>query len=96
MDMDYKIIYRPRDGLRLASGSDRQIAAGLQTASGIPESIFNHQVIIQVQAILNLVVASTPNEDCAEALHHVTMLQLGAVMYNVLSYFKHFLEPSRE
>lgn len=89
-ESDYKIIYRPRDGLRLASWSDRQIAAGLQAASGIPEGIFNHQVIIQVQAIQNLVVASTPNEDCAEALHHVTTLQLGAVTYKVLSYFKHF------
>ncbi|KAH9364335.1 hypothetical protein HPB48_009403 [Haemaphysalis longicornis] len=91
-ESDFKIFYQPRDGLRPASWSDRQIAYGLQAASRIPEGIFNHQVIIQVQAIQNLVVASTPNEDCAEALHHVTTLQLGAVTYKVLSYLKHFPE----
>lgn len=61
-ESDYKIVYRPRDGLRLAAWSDRQITAGIQTASGIPEGNFNQQIVIQVQAVQNLIVASTPND----------------------------------
>lgn len=89
-EMDYKVIFRPRDGLRLASWSDRQITAGIQAASAIPEGAFNQQVVIQVQAVQNLIVASTPNAECADALSDVTSIQLGAVTYTVLPYVKHF------
>ncbi|KAH9378803.1 hypothetical protein HPB48_008111 [Haemaphysalis longicornis] len=83
-EMDYKVIFRPRDGLRLASWSDRQ------AASAIPEGAFNQQVVIKVQAVQNLIVASTPNAECADALSDVTSIRLGAVTYTVLPYVKHF------
>lgn len=89
-ESDYKIVYRPRDGLRLAAWSDRQITAGIQTASRIPEGSFNQQIVIQVQAVQNLIVASTPNDEYAEILSEVTSLQLGAATYNILPYIKPF------
>lgn len=89
-ESDYKIIYRPRDGLRLAAWSDRQITAGIQTASRIPEGSFNQQIVIQVQAVQNLIVASTPNDEYAEILSEVTSLQLGAATYHILTYIKPF------
>ncbi|KAH9367642.1 hypothetical protein HPB48_013646 [Haemaphysalis longicornis] len=87
---DFKVIYRPRDGLRLASWSDRQITAGVQLASKIPGRAFNQQVTVQVQAIQNLIVTSTPNEECAAALWKVTSIILGAATYNLQPYLKHF------
>lgn len=89
-ESDFKVIYRPRDGLRLASWSDRQITAGVQLASKIPERAFNQQVTVQVQAIQNLIVTSTPNEECAAALCKVTSILLGAATYNLQPYLKHF------
>ncbi|KAH9374965.1 hypothetical protein HPB48_022619 [Haemaphysalis longicornis] len=89
-ESDFKVIYRPRDVLRLASWSDRQITAGVQLASKIPERAFNQQVTVQVQAIQNLIVTSTPNEKCAAVLCKVTSIILGAATYNLQPYLKHF------
>ncbi|KAH9384820.1 hypothetical protein HPB48_026838 [Haemaphysalis longicornis] len=89
-EIDYKILFRPRDGLRLASWSDRHITAGIQAASAIPEGAFNQQVVIQVQAVQNLIVASTPNAESVDALSDMTSIQLGVVNYTVLPDVKHF------
>ncbi|KAH9384125.1 hypothetical protein HPB48_026112 [Haemaphysalis longicornis] len=65
-------------------------APGIKTASRIPEGSFNQQIVIQVQAVQNLIVVSTPNDEYAEILCEVTSLQLGAATYNILPYIKPF------
>ncbi|KAH9375557.1 hypothetical protein HPB48_008124 [Haemaphysalis longicornis] len=87
-DKDYKVIYRPRTGLRVAAYNGRQMTQSIQQASKIPEHVFNAYVTIQPQALQNLIVASTPDENCAMALSEVNTLQLGAAAYEVLPYLK--------
>ncbi|KAH9365724.1 hypothetical protein HPB48_009615 [Haemaphysalis longicornis] len=62
-DTDYKVVFRPRTGLRAAAWTDSQIAHSLQQATNIPQQIFYAQVTAQIQAPQNLIVASTPEED---------------------------------
>ncbi|KAH9360635.1 hypothetical protein HPB48_007544 [Haemaphysalis longicornis] len=87
-DKDYKVIYRPRTGLRVAAYNGRQITQSIQQASKIPEHVFNAYVTIQPQALQNLIVATTPDENCAMALSEVNTLQLGAAACEVLPYLK--------
>ncbi|KAG0444843.1 hypothetical protein HPB47_013321 [Ixodes persulcatus] len=87
-DTDYKIIYRPRAGLRVAAWNDRQMTQSIQQASKIPDHVFNTYVTIQPLALQNLIVASTPNENCATALTEITTLQLGTTTQEVLPYLK--------
>ncbi|KAH9373304.1 hypothetical protein HPB48_018357 [Haemaphysalis longicornis] len=89
-ETDYKVVYRPRDGWRLATWSDRQLTHGLQQASNIPQNIFYQQVTLQVQATENLMVASTPTPACAAALSEVTSIQLGTATYALAPYLKPF------
>ncbi|KAH9367749.1 hypothetical protein HPB48_010328 [Haemaphysalis longicornis] len=87
-DADYKVIFRPRTGLRISAWTDRQIAQGLQLASGIPEEIFNVHVTVQSQPIQNLIIASTPDERCARALSSTMLVHLGATTYELQPYLK--------
>lgn len=89
-DADYKVIFRPRTGLRISAWTDRQIAQGLQLTSGIPEEVFNVHVTVQSQPIQNLIVASTPDERCARALSSTTLVHLGATTYELQPYLKPF------
>ncbi|KAG0430712.1 hypothetical protein HPB47_022450 [Ixodes persulcatus] len=87
-DTDYKIIYRPRAGLRVAAWNDRQMTQSIEQASKIPYHVFNAYVTIQPQASQNLIVASTPDENCATALSEITALQLGTTTHEVVPYLK--------
>lgn len=87
-ESDYKIVFRPRSGLRISAWPDRQLTHSIQQASLIPERRFYAQVITQPQAQQNLITVSTPDEDCAEALRHITTLQLGTTTYEVTAYLK--------
>lgn len=94
-DSDYKIIYRPQAGFRVASWSDRQVSQGIQKASNIPEAAFYARVTIQTQAVQNLIIASTPDEAYALALNEITSIQLGATTQEVLPYLKPLPGTSR-
>lgn len=87
-DTDYKVVFRPRTGLRVAAWTDRQIAQSLQQASNIPQHIFYAHVTVQIQAPQNLIVASTPEENCALALSEISTVQLGSTTHEVLPYLK--------
>ncbi|KAM7290711.1 hypothetical protein ISCGN_027308 [Ixodes scapularis] len=87
-DSDYKVVFRPRTGLRVAAWNDRQLAQSLQRASKIPEYIFYARVTVQIQASQNLIVAGTPEENCALALSEISTIQLGAATHEVLPYLK--------
>lgn len=87
-ESDYKIVFRPRSGLRIAAWPDRQLMHSIQQASGIPERRFYAQVITQPQAQQNLVTVSTPDKGCVEALRRITTLQLGTTTFEVTAYLK--------
>ncbi|KAG0423515.1 hypothetical protein HPB47_000745 [Ixodes persulcatus] len=87
-DSDYKVVFRPRTGLRVAAWNDRQLTQSLQQASKIPEHIFYARVTVQIQASQNLIVAGTPEENCALALSEISTIQLGAATHEVLPYLK--------
>ncbi|KAH9362680.1 hypothetical protein HPB48_001223 [Haemaphysalis longicornis] len=87
-ESDHKIVFRPRSGFRIAAWLGRQLMRSIQQASGIPERRLYAQVITQPQAQQNLVTASTPDEDCVEALRRITTLQLGTTTFEVTAYLK--------
>ncbi|CAN7948549.1 unnamed protein product [Ixodes pacificus] len=85
---EYKVVFRPRAGMKVASWTDRAISLGLAMASVIPIKKFYAHVTIQTQWAQNLIVASTASEDFALKLHEVTKVQLGTVTYDLLPYLK--------
>lgn len=85
---EYKIVYRPRTGLKVSAWPDKCIAQGLAVASGLPIKDFYAHVIIQTQWSQNLIVASTADEDYAIKLSAITHLQLGAAQYELCPYLK--------
>lgn len=85
---DFKIVYRPQAGLRVASWSERQFAQAICQASKLPERTFFSSVIIQTQVTQNLIVASTPDETLALTLCEVTTIQLGATTQELTPYLK--------
>lgn len=85
---DYKIIIRPRSGLRVGAWTTNQITNSLQVASNIPAAQFYSQVTVQPQAQNNLIAVSTPNEAIVDALRFLTAIQLGSTAYEVTAYMK--------
>ncbi|KAH9379470.1 hypothetical protein HPB48_012272 [Haemaphysalis longicornis] len=73
---DYKIIIRPRDGLRVDARTSRQLATSIQQTSNIPMQVFCSEVITFSQPPQNLITLSTPNEACADALRKLTNIHL--------------------
>ncbi|KAG0422814.1 hypothetical protein HPB47_001395 [Ixodes persulcatus] len=62
---------------------DELSGPSIQKASRIPEGAFNQRVVIQVQAVQNFIVASTPYDTYADALSDVTSLQLEDATYEI-------------
>ncbi|KAM7282021.1 hypothetical protein ISCGN_002179 [Ixodes scapularis] len=87
-DAEYKVVFRPRTALRVAAYNDRQLTQSLQQASKIPEHISYAQVTVQIQASQNLIVAGTPEENCALALSEISTIQLRAATHEILPYLK--------
>ncbi|CAN8023209.1 unnamed protein product, partial [Ixodes persulcatus] len=85
---EYKVVFRPRAGMKVASCTDRAISQGLAMASEVPTKEFYAHVTIQTQWAQNLIVASPASEDFALKLQEVTKVQLGSVTYDLLPYLK--------
>lgn len=85
---DYKVIMRPRSGLRVSAWATDQLTHSIQLASNIPASRFYAEVIVQPQVQSNIIAASSPSEDIVEALRNITSLQLGTATYEVAAYMK--------
>lgn len=87
-ESDYKIVIRPRSGLRIGAWSDRQLTRSIPQSSRIPARRFYAHVLTQPQAQQNVIRVSTPNEDCVEALRHITTWQLETTTYEVTAHLK--------
>ncbi|XP_040078313.3 LOW QUALITY PROTEIN: uncharacterized protein LOC120850040, partial [Ixodes scapularis] len=85
---EYKVVYRPRTGLKLSSWSDKSLTQGIATAGGFPFKDFYSNVTIQTQWAQNLIIASTADEDYAMKLSMITQIQLGAALYELMPYLK--------
>ncbi|KAH7979079.1 hypothetical protein HPB49_008009 [Dermacentor silvarum] len=87
-DNDYKVVYRPRTGMKLSSWPDEKITEGLARASGSPFKEFCAKVTIQTQWKQNLIIASTADEDYALKLGSINGIELGAATYEMMPYIK--------
>ncbi|KAH7934364.1 hypothetical protein HPB49_025191 [Dermacentor silvarum] len=87
-DNDYKVVYRPRTGMKLSSWPDEKITEGLARASGSPFKEFCAKVTIQTQWKQNLIIASTADEDYALKLGSINGIELGAATYEMTPYIK--------
>ncbi|KAH7979661.1 hypothetical protein HPB49_010322 [Dermacentor silvarum] len=87
-DNDYKVVYRPRTGMKLSSWPDEKIAEGLARASGSHFKEFCAKVTIQTQWKQNLIIASTADEDYALKLGSINGIELGAATYEMTPYIK--------
>lgn len=85
---EYKVVYRPRTGLKLSTWSDKSLTQGIATAGGFPFKDFYSNVTIQTQWAQNLIIASTADEDYAMKLSMITQIQLGAALYELMPYLK--------
>ncbi|KAG0411186.1 hypothetical protein HPB47_011690 [Ixodes persulcatus] len=54
---EYKVVYRPRTGLKLSAWSDKSLTQGIATAGGFPFKDFYSNVTIQTQWAQNLIMA---------------------------------------
>ncbi|KAH7935480.1 hypothetical protein HPB52_008447 [Rhipicephalus sanguineus] len=84
----YKVIYRPRTGLKLSNWTDEKISEGIARASGYAFREFCANVITQTQWRQNLIITSTGDEDYALKLAEVTSIQLGTTTYEITPYIK--------
>ncbi|KAG0417938.1 hypothetical protein HPB47_005246 [Ixodes persulcatus] len=94
-DSNYKVVFRPQTGLRVAAWNERQLTHSLQQASEIPEHLLYARATVQIQASQTLIVAGTPEENCALTLREISTIQLGAATYEVLPYLKPLPEIRR-
>ncbi|CAN7949590.1 unnamed protein product, partial [Ixodes pacificus] len=85
---EYKVVYRPRTGLKLSTWSNKSLTQGIATAGGFPFKDFYSNVTIQTQWAQNLIIASTADEDYAMKLSMITQIQLGAALYELMPYLK--------
>ncbi|KAH7937320.1 hypothetical protein HPB49_010698 [Dermacentor silvarum] len=79
---DYKVVYRPRTGMKLSSWPDEKITEGLARASGSPFKEFCAKVTIQMQWKQNLIIASTADEYYALKLGSINGIELGGHIRN--------------
>lgn len=84
----YKIVYRPKAGVKLSSWKDGVIARGLTQACGVTPQELYAKVIIQTQWQQNIILASPEEEDCALKLAEITSIEIGRATYEVAPYLK--------
>ncbi|KAH7948899.1 hypothetical protein HPB49_002935 [Dermacentor silvarum] len=94
-DNDYKVVYRPRTGMKRSSWPDEKITEGLARASGSPFKEFCANVTIQTQWKQNLIIASSADEDYALKLGSINGIELGAATYEMTPYIKPLPETVR-
>ncbi|KAL1454717.1 hypothetical protein MTO96_043696 [Rhipicephalus appendiculatus] len=68
----YKVVYRPKTGMKLSNWADEKISEGIARACGYAFRDFCANVITQTQWRQNLIITSTGDEDYALKLAEVT------------------------
>lgn len=84
----YKVIYRPKPGMKLSTFREEEISASLAQACRMNFSEFCKKVITQTQWHQNLIVTSTDSEDLTIALSEITQLTIRNQTHEVTPYIK--------
>ncbi|KAL1466509.1 hypothetical protein MTO96_042683 [Rhipicephalus appendiculatus] len=79
----YKVVYRPRTGMKLSKWADEKISEGIARACEYAFRDFCANVITQTQWRQNLIITSTGDEDYALKLAEVTSIHLGKAKYEL-------------
>lgn len=87
-DDQYKVIYRPKPGMKLSTFREEEITASLAQACRMNVPDFCKKVITQTQWHQNLIVTSTDSEDLTIALSEITQLTIGNQTHEVTPYIK--------
>lgn len=82
---DYKIVFRPRDGLDFSKWQSHRVARAVSQAAHITATE-SDALTLRIRNEQNLAVASTPKEELAERIRRITTLQLGGKEYQVYAY----------
>ncbi|KAH9369947.1 hypothetical protein HPB48_001824 [Haemaphysalis longicornis] len=87
-ETDYKIVYRPQNGLHLAKWKDSDAAIAMSQAMNMPLRGFVNRITVRVQWTQNLLVISTAHEELINQLTAIRQLQVGPKVHNFTSYLK--------
>nr|XP_054924331.1 uncharacterized protein LOC126527440 [Dermacentor andersoni] len=82
---DYKIVFRPRDGLNLGAWPHTSVARAIGIAAGLDSAVLN-ELIIRIRTEQNLAVLSTPDENLATRLQKVRFISMGVTQHAVQAY----------
>ncbi|KAH8031995.1 hypothetical protein HPB51_022517 [Rhipicephalus microplus] len=82
---DFKVIFRPREGLRLSEWAHHVLTRAICMTAGLPEETVN-KLLFRIQAERNTAIASTPDETIATKLQAVNALNLGSQRYEMQAY----------
>ncbi|XP_049528169.1 uncharacterized protein LOC125947456 [Dermacentor silvarum] len=82
---DYKIVFRPRDGLNLGAWPQPSVARAIGIAAGLDSAVLN-ELIIRIRTDQNLAVLSTPDENLAARLQRVQFICMGLTQHAVQAY----------
>ncbi|KAH7933743.1 hypothetical protein HPB49_016697 [Dermacentor silvarum] len=82
---DYKIVFRPRDGLDFSKWQSHRVARAVRQTAHITAAE-SDALTLRIRNEPNLAVASTPKEELAERIRRITTIQLGGKEYQVYAY----------
>lgn len=77
---DYKIVFRPRDGLNLGAWPQPSVARAIGIAAGLDSAVLN-ELIIRIRTD-----QSTPDENLAARLQRVQFICMGLTQHAVQAY----------
>ncbi|KAH7960630.1 hypothetical protein HPB49_021832 [Dermacentor silvarum] len=83
---DLKVIIRPREGLNLATWITLQVTDGIKIARQHPTSEHVRTLTVRIDPIQNIAIASTPKEELAMSIRHITTIHLGGRELAVTAY----------
>lgn len=85
---NYTIVYRPRDGLRVASLTTQELTAAFAVKCNLLLPDFFRKVTLLLQPVPNVLVASTADPDLAITLSEIDSLQLATRLLEFSAYMK--------
>ncbi|KAH7980710.1 hypothetical protein HPB49_018430 [Dermacentor silvarum] len=76
----------PREGLNLATSTTPQVAEGIKMACQHPTTEQVRTLTVRFDPVQNIAIASTPNEELAMSIRHITTIHLGGREFAVTAY----------
>ncbi|KAH7965700.1 hypothetical protein HPB49_009894 [Dermacentor silvarum] len=80
------VIIRPRKGLNLATWTTPKVAEGINMACQPPTTEHVRTLRLRIDPVQNIAIASTPNEELAMSIRHITTIHMGVLEFAVTAY----------